>query len=218
MSQFKANVRSPHLKPPNYLYVGERKYNILLTRFRHNCSSLNSDLFNVNIIQYSYCSSGALTEKVSHFFFECPLYTQPRNLLLAQLIPNNIVTLDLLLNGNNLLDYDNNKMLYLQFYILLRAHVDSADAVLYCVELFSLMLVLLLYERAPALFESHFITFIVLLFFFHFFSLFIDVSSVMIVFNANYDKHSPLYPNNIIQSTLDVSNTVISKSFLLIRN
>ena len=30
VSQFKANVRSPHLKPPNYLYVGERKYNILL--------------------------------------------------------------------------------------------------------------------------------------------------------------------------------------------
>ena len=59
-------------------------------------------------------------------------------------------------------------MLYLQFYILLRAHVDSADAVLYCVELFSLMLVLLLYERAPALIESHFITFIVLSFFLSF--------------------------------------------------
>ena len=67
-------------------------------------------------------------------------------------------------------------MLYLQFYILLRAHVDSADAVLYCVELFSLMLVLLLYERAPALFESHFITIIVFFFFFisfHFSSMFL---------------------------------------------
>ena len=59
-------------------------------------------------------------------------------------------------------------MLYLQFYILFRAHVDSANAMLYCVELFSLMLVLLLYERAPALFESHFITFIVLSFFLSF--------------------------------------------------
>ena len=108
------------------------------------------------------------------------------------------------------------KMLYLQFYILLRAHVDSADAVLYCVELFSLMLVLLLYERAPALFESHFITFIVLsFFFFHFFSLFIDVSSVIIVFNVNYVNHSPLYPYNIIQSTLDVSNTVVQSRFYL---
>ena len=28
------------------------------------------------------------------------------------------------------------KILYLQFYILLRAHIDSADAVLYCVVLF----------------------------------------------------------------------------------
>ena len=78
VSQFKANVRSPHLKPPNYLNAGERKYNILLTRLRLNCSSLNSDLFNVNIIQYSNCSCGALTENVSHFFFECPLYTQPK--------------------------------------------------------------------------------------------------------------------------------------------
>ena len=109
VSQFKANVRSPHLKPPNYLYVGERKYNILLTRLRHNCSSLNSDLFNVNIIQYSNCSCGALTENVNHFFFECPLYTQQRNSLLAQLMPDNTVTLDLLLNGNTLLDNDSNK-------------------------------------------------------------------------------------------------------------
>ena len=90
------------------------------------------------------------------------------------------------------------KMSYLQFYILLRAHVHSADAELYCVELFSLMLVLLLYERAHALFESHFITFIVLSFFFDFFSFFIDVSSVMIVFNINYVNHLPLYPYNII--------------------
>ena len=109
------------------------------------------------------------------------------------------------------------KMLYLQFYILLRAHVDSADAVLYCVELFSLMLVLLLYEKASALFESHFITFFCH-FFFHFFLLFIDVSAVIIVLNVNYVNHSPLYPYNILQSTLDVSNTVISKSFLLKRN
>ena len=55
-------------------------------------------------------------------------------------------------------------------------------------------------------------------FFFHFFSLFIDVPSVIIVFNVNYVNHAPLYPYNIIQSTLDVSNAVISKSFLLKRN
>ena len=35
-------------------------------------------------------------------------------------------------------------------------------------------------------------------FFFDFFSLFIDVSSVIIVFNINYVNHSPLYPYNII--------------------
>ena len=54
------------------------------------------------------------------------------------------------------------RMLFLQFYILLRAHIDSDDAMLYCVELFSLVLVLLLYERALALFKGHCITFMVL--------------------------------------------------------
>ena len=108
------------------------------------------------------------------------------------------------------------KMLYLQFYILFRAHVDSVDAVLYCVELFSFMLVLLLYERAPALSESHVITFIVLSFFFHFFSLSVDVSSVMILFILIMliIRHC-IY---IKQSTLDVSITVIAKSFQLKRN
>ena len=46
-------------------------------------------------------------------------------------------------------------------------------------------------------------------FFFHFFSLFIDVSSVIIVFYVNYVSHSPLYSYNIIQSTLGVPNTII---------
>ena len=52
-----------------------------------------------SILGLSECEK-MLTENVSHFFFKCPLYTQ---------IPNNIVTLDLLLNGNTLLDYDSNK-------------------------------------------------------------------------------------------------------------
>ena len=80
------------------------------------------------------------------------------------------------------------------------------------------MFVLLLCERAPALFESHLITFIVLSFFLSFLFFCIGVSSVIRVFYVNYVNHSPLYPYNIIQSTLDASNTVISKSFLLKRN
>ena len=43
------------------------------------------------------------------------------------------------------------------------------------------------------------------------------MDATIIVFNVNYVNHSLLYPYNIIQSTLDVSNTVIAKSFLLIR-
>ena len=103
------------------------------------------------------------------------------------------------------------KMLNLQFYILLRTHVDSADAEFYCVELFSLMLVLLLYERAPALFESHFITFIVLSFCFHFFSLIMDVSSFIIVFYINYVNRS-LFILTILYSQLSMSQTLLSQN------
>ena len=120
------------------------------------------------------------------------------------------------------------KMLYLQFYILFRAHVGSiyqifqffilysADAVLYCVELFSLMLVCCCMRgRCLRATLSHLLF---CHFFFHFFSLFMDVSSVIRVFYVSYVNHSPLYPYNILQSTHDVSNTVTSKSFLLKRN
>lgn len=111
--QFKNSVRKEVVKPPNYLYVGHRKYNILLTRLRHRCSSLNSDLYNVNIISFSNCNCGALTENAYHFFFECPLYASQREILFQSLNPGYDITLDLLLYGNDLFDCENNKNLVL---------------------------------------------------------------------------------------------------------
>ena len=56
---------------------------------------------------------------------------------------------------------------------------NQSDAVLYFVELFSLLLVLLLYERVLVLFESHFIKFIVFHLFLHYFLLFMDATFVL---------------------------------------
>ena len=105
------------------------------------------------------------------------------------------------------------KMLYLQFYILLRAHIDSADAMLYCVELFLLMLVLLLYERAPALFESHFITFIVLSLFLSFLFTFhrclFCSNSFFLMLILLIIRHCIL---TILYSQLSMSQTLLSQS------
>ena len=51
--QFKSSIRHQPPTVGEHLSVGERKYNIILTRIRHRCSSLNADLFHVNIVPYS---------------------------------------------------------------------------------------------------------------------------------------------------------------------
>ena len=78
----------------------ERVSSILLTRLRHNCSSLNADLFRVNIVSNPTCSCGAVLEDAKHFFFECRLYTEQKNRLYDSLNFIPVVTLDLLVNGN----------------------------------------------------------------------------------------------------------------------
>ena len=77
------------------------------------------------------------------------------------------------------------------------------------------MLVLLLYGMALVLFESHLITMIVFHFCLLYLSLFSDVTFVKTgMICVKYINHSPLYPYNIMKSTLDLSNTVLSKLFL----
>ena len=70
---------------PDYTNVGERKYNIMLTRIRQRSSSLKADLYGVNIIPSPACSCGAPIENADHYFFECPLYINQRNNLFINL-------------------------------------------------------------------------------------------------------------------------------------
>ena len=114
--QFKSSIRHQPPREGEYLSVGERKYNIILTRIRHRCSSLNADLFHVNIVPYSNCSCGVLVENAEHYLFECTLYnTQRRRLLQTihqiQTIPT--VNFDLLTNGSTLHDFETNKQIIL---------------------------------------------------------------------------------------------------------
>ena len=45
--QFKSSIQHQPLRVGEHLSVGERKYNINLTRIRHRCNSSNADLFHV---------------------------------------------------------------------------------------------------------------------------------------------------------------------------
>ena len=88
---------------PSYLLVGERKYNILLTRLRRSCSSLHADLFRVNtcIIQSTACDCGINIENTKHYMFESNLYNEQRNALFLSLITIPNISLDLLINGSS---------------------------------------------------------------------------------------------------------------------
>ena len=85
ISRFKSNIKTIPDKIPDHTNVGERIYNIMLTRIRHRSSSLKADLYGVNIIPSPACSCGAPIEKADHYLFECPLYTNQRNNLFINL-------------------------------------------------------------------------------------------------------------------------------------
>ena len=48
---FKNRLEQKTFQPPLYYYHGDRKINIIHTRIRNMCSSLNADLFRVNLKQ-----------------------------------------------------------------------------------------------------------------------------------------------------------------------
>ena len=93
----------------DFLLLRDRENSIPLTRMRHRCSSLNADLYNVNIIPYSACGYGALFETVEHFFFESNLYNIQRQRLIKSINPNLVIDFTLLTNGSPLCEYGENK-------------------------------------------------------------------------------------------------------------
>ena len=96
---------------PSYQLVGERKYNILLTRLRHSCSSLHADLFRVNIIQSPACGNNI--ENTKHYMFECNLYNEQRKALYLSLITVPNISVDLLINGSSDLPVETNTTIIL---------------------------------------------------------------------------------------------------------
>ena len=111
LPQFKTNIMTIREKIADHTIVGERRYSIILTRIRHRCSSLKADLFRVNIINNPSCSCGAPFESAEHYFFECELYNEQRNILLQNLNPIINVSFPILTSGSPDCNVETNKMI-----------------------------------------------------------------------------------------------------------
>ena len=111
-NQFKSVLKSDVYSIPRYFLVGDRFTNIQLSRIRHMCSSLNSDLFKSNISSTPSCHCGNPFEDAFHFLLECPRYVYQRELLIEELRNYIPLTLDQLLFGDiHFDDVTNSKIL-----------------------------------------------------------------------------------------------------------
>ncbi|MEW8546021.1 MAG: reverse transcriptase domain-containing protein, partial [Candidatus Thiodiazotropha sp.] len=121
VTSFKYVLQKDKSKVPKHFYSGCRKSQILLTRLRTNCSSLNFDLFVKNIADSPLCRCGSI-ENAQHFFFHCTFYQAQRNELLNAVSPYQYPTLNLFLYGDLSLSQEINKTI---FDIVYKFVVDS---------------------------------------------------------------------------------------------
>ena len=98
LSSFKRNISSSNNNVPPYYETTQlsRKSQILHTRLRLECSSLNHHLFKKNLIVNPSCACGQV-ETSSHFFLKCPLYANLRQRYFSDL--HRPLTISCLLNG-----------------------------------------------------------------------------------------------------------------------
>ena len=69
---FKAALDTNLKQLPSYHLYGKRKNNIIHTRLRHQCSSLNYDLFLCNLVANPSCRCGSPCENSFNLFLNTP--------------------------------------------------------------------------------------------------------------------------------------------------
>ena len=110
IASFKVAITPQKATLPIQLH-GNRKLNILHSRLRNRCSSLNYDLYVCNLTEDPSCRCGNPCENALHFFFECPTYTHQRQILETELRNFAYITLDMLLYGDAELSPESNNQL-----------------------------------------------------------------------------------------------------------
>lgn len=107
--------------PPSYFSFGDRFYNIIHTKLRHNCI-LNCDLFRYNIIESPSCTCGKV-EDTYHYFFSCTKYARARDELFNNVfkIRNlNIVNTHVLLWGDVTVSDSVNETLFSMVHLFIK--------------------------------------------------------------------------------------------------
>ena len=115
--KFKSELKNlnPHRRVPKHYEYGHRKLNIVLTQLRCSASTLNYDLYRVNILSDPSCRCGSDREDSNHYFLECSKYANIRNRLFQNLqwLPIYCpVNLELLTFGNSLLTNEQNELVF----------------------------------------------------------------------------------------------------------
>ncbi len=90
---FKLSLKGENYVVPQYYLIGNREDNIIHTKLRHRCSSLNADLYRVNLSNDPSCACGCPLEDAIHFLLEYPLFLNARVKYLVPL--SRILTLDI---------------------------------------------------------------------------------------------------------------------------
>ena len=108
---FKRKLNSDIKAIPRHFYAGNRRAQVLHTRLRTKCSSLNDDLFQKRITDSPLCLCGNV-ENTDHYFMRCPLYREQGAELNKKISQHSSVTLQILLFGNPLLSLPTNSLIF----------------------------------------------------------------------------------------------------------
>ena len=81
---FKFHLNQHSTSTPKFYYVGDRRSLILHTRLQTKCSSLNYDIYLINLTDSPLCCCGNI-ENSEHYLLQCRLYHQPRMEMLQYL-------------------------------------------------------------------------------------------------------------------------------------
>jgi len=111
LHSFKMLLSSDTVKSNSLYYYGERRQQMLHTRLRTRCSSLNQDLYMCNIVQSPLCSCGSI-ETVYHYFLECDRFRQQREVLINTIAPLAPTSLNTLLYGDESIDFEKNTRIF----------------------------------------------------------------------------------------------------------
>ena len=95
---------------PKYYYIGSGRAQVLHTRLRTNCSSLNLHLFLKNIIESPLCRCGRL--RTQSIFLYCRYHQAQRDELISVITPYQVPTTSLFLYGDENLSEQTNTLIF----------------------------------------------------------------------------------------------------------